>query len=74
MRAAKCSLSKWYLFLRKETILDTPLELTRRLAFARFMYHKQSKETAACEGGGQRCVPPPPIRRPPTRYLGPHGS
>ena len=44
---------KWYLFLRKDTILDTPLELTRRLAFARFMYHKQSKDTAACEGGGQ---------------------
>ena len=38
---------------RKDTILDTPLELTRRLAFARFMYHKQSKDTAACEGGGQ---------------------
>ena len=41
------------LFSRKDTILDMPLELTRRLAFARFMYHKQSKDTAACEGGGQ---------------------
>ena len=36
-----------------DTILDTPLERTRRLACARFMYHKQSKDTAACEGGGQ---------------------
>ena len=53
MRAAKCSLSKWYLFLRKETISNTPLELTRRFTFATFVYRNHSKDTAARERGGK---------------------
>ena len=70
MRAAKCSLSKWYLFLRKETILNTPLECTRRFTFATFVYRNHSKDTAARERGGQSCVPdpapPPRVIYPPT--------
>ena len=73
-------------FLRKETILNTPLECTRRFTFATFVYRNHSKDTAARERGGQSCVPGPappprviswirPAQKPPPRpYLPPHGS
>ena len=62
--------SKWSLFCRKDTISNTPLELTRRFTFATFVYRNHSKDTAARERGGQSCVPgpapPPRVIYPPT--------